>query len=226
MTIIHIRRAGPLLILCAALASGCQSAYYNALEEFGVYKRDLLVSRVEDAKESQQAAKAQFQTAYEAFQNVTGYEGGELEARYKALNAEYEQSQQSAQTVHERIDAVDDVAQALFDEWEGELDEYSNDELRRDSEQELEATKRRYGHLIEAMRAAEEKLDPVLAAFQDQVLALKHNLNARAIASLSDERTPVQAHVAALVSQMNASIKEAETFLATIKSEPDKGNDT
>jgi hypothetical protein len=37
------------------------------------------------------------------------------------------------------------------------------------------------------MRKAEKQINPVLGAFRDQVLFLKHNLNANAIAALQQE---------------------------------------
>ncbi len=203
-------------MLCAA---GCQSAYYNALEEFGYHKRDLLVSRVQHAQDSQAAAKEQFKSALEAFQSVVDVDGGELEVRYEQLNAEYERSESRARTVSDRIDAVESVAQALFDEWSAELDQYSDPDLRADSERSLEATQQRYGLLMDAMHRAEDSMAPVLAALRDQVLALKHNLNARAIALLRGERATVEADVAALVAEMEAAIEEAEAFLATVDRE-------
>ncbi len=209
------------LCLCAAWLGGCQSAYYNALERFGIEKRELLVSRVKDAQDSQQAAKEQFESALEAFKSVVDFEGGELEARYDQLNAEYEQSVTRAEAVSERIGAVESVAEALFDEWRSELDLYNDPELRADSERSLEITQQRYEQLMETMRRAEATMEPVLVAFRDQVLALKHNLNARAIASLREERAVVEADVAALIEQMNDAIREAEAFLATL--EPPRG---
>jgi hypothetical protein len=207
------------LWLCAIVLGACQRAYYETLEQFGYHKRDLLVSRVESARDSQQAAKDQFASALEAFKNVIDFDGGELEARYDALSAEYEQSEDRALAVSERIDAVENVAEALFDEWRAELDQYSSDELRADSERSLEATQQRYGQLMQAMRRAEATMEPVLAAFRDQVLALKHDLNARAIASLRDERNVVETDVTALIEQMNDSIREAEEFLATVETQ-------
>ena len=40
----------------------------------------------------------------------------------------------------------------------------------------LAETKRQYSQLISAMKRAERKMNPVLTAFNDQVLFLKHNL--------------------------------------------------
>ena len=44
--------SAPLFAVTMAL-SGCQSAYYSAMESVGVHKRDILVDRVEETKESQ-----------------------------------------------------------------------------------------------------------------------------------------------------------------------------
>ncbi|MGH8495590.1 MAG: DUF2959 domain-containing protein [Gammaproteobacteria bacterium] len=201
------------LVLSAVLLGACQSAYYNTLEAVGFPKRDLLVSRVESARDAQESAKEQFESALEEFSAVVHFDGGELERQYEKLDGEYERSEAKADAVSERIESVEDVAGALFAEWEDELDQYNNDSLRRNSERQLAETRDRYGQLIEAMRRAEARTPPVLAAFHDQVLALKHNLNAQAIASLQNELVAVETDIAALISDMEASIREADAFL-------------
>ena len=60
-------------------------------------------------------------------------------------------------------------------------------------------------------------MDPVLSAFQDQVLYLKHNLNAQAIVSLQGELVSIETDVAGLIKEMEASIKEADTFINSIE---------
>jgi Protein of unknown function (DUF2959) len=104
-------------------------------------------------------------------------------------------------------------------EWEDELDQYNSQDLRRKSERKLDATRRQYGKLDAAMRRAEDKMDPVLVLFRDQVLFLKHNLNAKAIASLQDELVAVEEDVALLVKDMEASIAEADRFISTMTEE-------
>ncbi len=198
---------------------GCQKAYYGTMEKFGVHKRDIMVDRVEEARDSQQEAKEQFQSALEKFSSVLSFKGGELEDKYKALKAEYDKSEAKANEVTDRIDAVEDVSEALFAEWEKELDQYSSAALRRDSEKKLAATRRQYKQLITAMHNAEKKIEPVLTALGDQVLYLKHNLNARAIASLQSELVTVEADIAKLVREMEKSITEANSFIKTMLEE-------
>lgn len=202
-----------------AILAGCKSTYYSAMEKLGYHKRDLLVDRVEDARDAQQQAKEQFQSALEQFTALVGFEGGELEKTYKRLNAEFERSEDRAQAVHKRIGDVQDVAKALFREWKNELDEYTDASLRKLSEQKLEQTQERYARLIEAMQRVEARIDPVLAAFRDQVLFLKHNLNAQAVASLETELASVRTDVSSLLKAMEVSIAEANAFIKDMSQE-------
>lgn len=201
------------------LILGCESAYYGTMEKFGYHKRDLMVDRVESARDGQEEAKEQFESALDKFSSVLQFDGGDLEDKYDQLKTEYDKSEARAKTVRDRIDAVEDVAEDLFDEWEAELQQYKSDSLRRSSARKLKQTQRQYEQLIGAMKRAEKKMDPVLTAFHDQVLFLKHNLNARAIASLQTELVSVEAEVNSLIRDMEASINEANAFINTMTKE-------
>ncbi len=210
-------RLGSALCLASLIAlAGCSSVYYDAMEQIGVHKRDILRDRVAAAKEDQRAAEEQFQTAYESFKSVTGYDGGNLEKAYTTLNDEYEESEARAEAVRDRIASIENVAAALFEEWEAEIDLISNASLRSSSSRKLADTQRHYGQLIRAMRRAEEKMDPVLVAFRDQVLYLKHNPNAQAIAALEGSVREIEGDVESLIDEIRVSIREAETFLQSM----------
>jgi Skp family chaperone for outer membrane proteins len=218
-TITKYRLNPVLLATVSPLLLACSSMYYGTMEKLGYPKRDLMVNRVESARDAQQEAKEEFQSALEKFRTVVKFDGGALQKKYDELQSAYDRSEARAETVRNRIESVEDVAEALFDEWESELDQYTNSSLRSKSARKLEQTKRQYAQLINAMKRAEKKMDPVLAAFKDQVLYLKHNLNARAIASLQTELVSVQTDVDALIREMNASIKEANAFISAMVKE-------
>ena len=191
----------------------CQTVYYETMEQFGVHKRDILVDRVEEAKITQEEAKEQFNSALEQFQSVVNFTGGALQERYETLDAEYNKSSGKANEVRSRIANVESVAGALFREWETELDEYSNEKLRSASEKQLDQTRLKYTKMMSSMQKAALTMDPVLAALKDQVLYLKHNLNARAIASIQQEANQVEEDVKRLIKEMEASIREANRFI-------------
>lgn len=204
------------VVFAALLTTGCATAYYNTMEKFGVHKRDILVDRVQEARDAQVDSKQQFKSSLERFSAELNFSGGELEDKYEKLNDEYEKSEEKAAEVSERIDKVEEVSDVLFAEWKQEIREYTSSKLRRSSEAKLSQTKRHYKKLLSAMKRAESKMAPVLGAFKDQVLYLKHNLNARAIASLQGELASIEGNVTSLIKEMEASIKEADSFIATI----------
>ena len=202
--------------LARYLISKCQKIYFRAVESAGHHKRDILVARVESARDSLEEAKEQFQSALDKFSALTYFQGGELEDMYRQLKVEFDYSKAKALAVKDRIAAVQDVAEALFAEWEEELEQYTNRSLRSSSRQKLKLTQQHYGQLISAMRRAEGKIEPVLRVFQDQVLFLKHNLNAKAITSLEHELVAMTVGVAGLISAMERSINRANDFMHSL----------
>ncbi|WP_027720499.1 DUF2959 domain-containing protein [Maridesulfovibrio zosterae] len=205
-----------MLLLVVGMV-GCQPAYYKTMETFGYHKRDILVSDVEKARESQEEASEQFKSALEKFSVLTGFHGGDLQEIYERLNDEFEASRAAADDVTKRIDAVEEVGNDLFDEWNSELAQYTSKKLRNESRIKLSKTKSKFKRLVAAMRKAEKKIGPVLGVFQDQVLYLKHNLNAQAISSLKTELDSLESDVGVLIKEMQKSIDEADSFIKELK---------
>jgi len=218
-------RAASLCALAALLASplalpGCKAVrekYFNTLEKVGIERRELLVSRVDKAREAQVDAQKQFKDALEEFQALVGYQGGDLEKMYSKLSSEYEASEKSAGEVRDRIVKIEQVAQSLFNEWQREIGQFQNQQYRRESERDLAETRRRTEQVVTALRRSARTMDPVLLKLRDQVLYLKHNLNARALGSLSGTAKSLELEVSGLIQQMQGSIAEAERYISEMK---------
>ncbi|RCU50998.1 DUF2959 domain-containing protein [Corallincola luteus] len=208
-----------LCLTCCSLlfVCGCESTYYATMEQVGVHKRDILKDRVEEAKEAQGEAQQEFKDALEQFSVLVNFDGGELQDMYEQTEDAYESSADAAAEVTERIDGIETVADALFDEWDDELTQYTNANLKQQSAQKLKATKRQYTKLLKSMRRAESKMAPVLAALKDNTLYLKHNLNAQAVGSLKGEYQRIKKDTDLLILEMNKAISESEAFIATLK---------
>ena len=204
-------------LFVALFLAACSSTYYATMEGLGIEKRDILVDRVEDARDAQDDAAEQFASALDQFRSIVQVDGGDLEKTYDRLNGEYEDSVARAEEVSERIDSIENVAEDLFEEWEAELEEYNSASLRSQSAELLRDTKGRYRQLMSAMRKAESAMPPVLEAFQDQVLVLKHNLNAMAIGALRNELDSIERDTANLIAEMQKAIAEANEFIASME---------
>lgn len=202
-----------IILWLVAAVFGCRSIYYDTMAKFGYQKRDLLVKSIQKALETQKDTKEQLQTTLEKFSALTGFSGGDLEDTYNKLKSELEDSQKEAQRLKDHISDVEEVAGDMFDEWESELSEYHDRELRSKSRAALQKTKSRYRTLITSMKKVEKKIDPVLIPLEDRVLFLKHNLNAKAIASLDQDLKSIKTDASSLIEAIQSSTDEANSFL-------------
>jgi len=205
--------------LAIFLLAGCQSAYYSAMEKVGVHKRDIMLDRVENAQTAQQDAQEQFKSALEQLSELINYDGGDLASQYELVNDQYEASKASAAEVESRIAAIEGVADALFDEWNEEIQQYSSQTLKRQSQQKLRETQGNYQSLIKAMHRAKDKMTPVLSALKDNSLYLKHNLNAQAIGALQGEYKTIKRDVESLVAEMSKAIAQSQQFIDLLQPE-------
>ncbi len=205
-----------VLAMFVSLLLGCSNVYYAAWEKVGKHKRDLLRDNIEAVQKEQQEAGEQFKDALTRLKELTGFKGGDLEDAYNKLRDDYEKCEKKAEAVKRRIRKIDSIASDLFDEWSSEIDSMSSPQLKRKSREKLAITKKRYARLYRAMKKTEKRLPPVLTQLRDNVLYLKHNLNARAIAGLQAEVSSIELDVDRLVKDLQASIKEAEEFIKTM----------
>ncbi len=207
-------------VLLLALLTACSSTYYSAYEKLGVYKRDLLKKRVVATRDEEKKAQEQFKDALTRLQEITGFEGGDLERRYRDLKAQYDKAASRVDAVHKRVEKVQTVAADLFAEWEKENEEITTPSLRETSRKQLIDTRARYSELLTSLKKAEDSMDPVLRKFHDYVLALKHSLDAQAVASLKGESISIQADIQQLIQDMNASIARADEFVKGLPAKP------
>jgi hypothetical protein len=210
------------LIVFALLLSGCQSTYYKAMRTLGKEKRDILVQRIKDAKKDQDQTKQQLQTTMESFQALTGFKGGSLEKSYKRLNSDYESAASQAGKLHDKIQSIDQVSNDLFKEWQGEINAMDNGKLKSQDTVMLRNARARQATYMRAMRRTEDQIEPVLKTFHDQVLFLKHNLNARAIGSLKNTSAGLQSDVDGLVQSIDASSQEADKLISSLAASDNK----
>ncbi|RLC05092.1 MAG: DUF2959 domain-containing protein [Deltaproteobacteria bacterium] len=202
-----------IITISFLLITGCSKTYYSAMEKVGIHKRDILVDRVENARDAQADAQEQFKDALEQFGSVITVENTDLKDAYEKLNAEYKESNEAAKEVSRRIEKVESVADDLFAEWENELGLYKNKALQDASARNLIDTQKRYDEMLASMHRVEKSMDPVLRTFRDNVLFLKHNLNAQAIGSLRSEFSGLKVKIEVLVKNMNDAITNSNQFI-------------
>ncbi|CAD6876539.1 DUF2959 domain-containing protein [Methylomonas fluvii] len=201
----------------AILNKRLRKAYYQSRESLlGHQKRDIVVMQVGQACESLKDSRDQFVDALDKFKSIVNVKDSSLEQRYQQLKRRYDLCKGKAEQVSQKIQVVEEISEALFNEWEAELALYSNRALKARSQQQLKKSRQQYARLLKALQNAETRMHPVLAAFQDQVLFLKHNLNAHAIAALRHEFMEMGVDISRLIEVMEKTISEASQFVAVL----------
>jgi len=201
------------LLLILLFISGCSSTYYATMEKFGKEKRHILIDNVENVQESQEKAREEFKDALTRIKELYNFDGGQLETFYDKLKESYDDCDSRAKQIEKRINSVEEVAEDLFSEWEDEITQISDPKLKNSSRKSLGDAKIKYNKLEKVMNNSTNGMYPVLVKLKDYVLYLKHNLNAKAIGSLSGEVISIEKDVAKLINDMNSSIKEAQNFI-------------
>jgi hypothetical protein len=201
--------------ICLILAA-CSTTYYATWEKLGKHKRDLLRDNVEEVSKEQSEAQEQFKDALTRLKELQNFQGSELESTYEALKDDYDESVERADAVRDRIEKIDTIANDLFEEWQEELALITNRTFRSDSAAKLRETRQRYDGLRQALKLSESRMDKVLVRFQDNVLYLKHNLNAQVVGGLKAEVISIEREVRQLIDDMQTSIGKADSFIQTL----------
>ena len=204
------------LLLAASVVTGCRTTYYAFWESMGKEKRDLLRSSVEKARDEQSEASDEFKDALTKLKELYNVEPGELDQKYRRFNQTYERCRNRSENLTTRIEKVQTVASDLFNEWEKEIEQISSPSLRASSRSKLNSTQSRYKVLFNALQQSEKKMQPVLGRMNDQVLYLKHNLNAQAVGALETEFSSIESDILSLINDMSDSIAEADSFISTL----------
>ena len=206
-----------LVMFTLLFTAGCRSVYNATMENvFGYEKRELFKKSVTALQSEQKDAQKEFKDALTRLKELYGFQGGELESVYGKVKSSYDRCDSEAKAVHTRIGNMEDLAKSMFNEWEKEIQQYTNPSLAAASREQLRLTKDRYAQLSRTVRDAEATMQPVLGQLKDNVLFLKHNLNASAIGSLQGEATHIQKQIEELLTRMNASIAESDKFIQSL----------
>ncbi len=213
-----------LVIILPIFFYSCQSAVeravkdtkYSAYEFFGIEKRDLFKKEVKNVKNDQESTGESFKSALDKLKAIYAFDGGNLEKQYRSLESSYGLAESRVNEVHKSVKQVETVAGDLFTEWRSEIAQIKSADLRSQSSSNLLETQRKYNEFHSVLKKSEAKMNPVLAKLKDQVLFLKHNLNAQAITGLKKESGKIQNDVEDLMKEMNASITQAEAFIKSM----------
>ncbi len=214
------------LLLLLGFTTSCRSTIdkaardtkYSALEMFGLQKRDLLKKEVTNARDDQKEATEEFKDALQKLKFLYKIDNGKFDDAYEDLDSSYEAAKKQAAEVSNSIKKVETVAGDLFLEWEKEMGEIRTPELKVQSAQSLNETKKKYAEMLSVLKNSEKRIAPVMSKLKDHVLYLKHKLNAKSIGALQGESVRIQVQIEHLLEDIDKAIKAANRFIEETES--------
>ncbi|MEO8601876.1 MAG: DUF2959 family protein [bacterium] len=193
--------------------AGCSTVYYAAMEQLGWEPRDVLVSRVETARDALAEAKTRFLDALGAARAVQQATGRDAAAAQKQLRDAYAYANARAQTVRRRLAAVQSAAGELFTEWRDDVATTKDAAARARTQQLHDSAEARYQHLLTSMQSAADAMPPVLDALRDQVALHTATGSAPAANVAADGLAALERAVARSVDDFEQAIAEADVFI-------------
>ncbi len=204
----------PLLLMAGA----CKASSYTSFLKFGHDDQKIeLLEATQEAHEEQLETHEQFISALNLFNRLTRLDSEDLEDLYEDFADAVEECDEQAQDWQSRVLNLRMRGESLFAEWSAQLESFTRADLREKSASMLEDARARHARLIVSLEGTYASMEPVNMSLRDYVLFFRHNLNPRAITTLSDTYEGFVDEVLELTSQMEASRFETEAYLEALE---------
>lgn len=199
-----------------ATLTGCQSTYYDAMNYVGVDKREILLGRADSARQAQQEASDKLAALLELFHAVVEGPEHERAAKFTQLQQTYQGAQLAADRLAQRNDALRDVGDALFDEWNQALARQQDQNRRFQRAEELQRSQELYAPLIEAMQEAQRHMDPLLLGVRNDILSMKDDIEDGDASEYAAEAKRLDIEINQQRQRMQTVIERNEAFIAQL----------
>ena len=99
------------------------------------------------------------------------------------------------------------------------MEKFSSSVARRSSEEKYRQMQTRYDAVINSMERVCDKFYPALSAFKDQVLLLKHNVNAQSEVVSGADLAIAEREISLLTQEIDRAMAEADNFIRQMRLE-------
>jgi hypothetical protein len=213
------RRALPWLVL-ACLLGGCSTMYYAAMSQLGWERRDILVHRIEVARDSLRATGRALDAAWRTFHAAAAADA-DAAVVPAHLQTAYAHTDASARDAQQHVAAVESAGRALFEAWREDVAGTEDAALRTRDAELYERARARYDSTLAAMRQALAGIPPVLDLLRDQAAFLQRDQGPAARGALRAALAAAVADAGRLQQDIGRAIIEANASVQQLAAEPD-----
>jgi septal ring factor EnvC (AmiA/AmiB activator) len=153
----------------------------------GVNQTETLIKKGEQTVKAVTEARQQLEKTLANYNTIVDGKAADPKASYKDLGKAVKDTEDRVADVTKRKEEMDAEAGKLFESWKASADGISSPDLKKKSQERLEATQARYGKIATAGKDARGEYDAFLKGLKDQITFLGHDLNPAALASLKPD---------------------------------------
>ncbi|UZP66610.1 DUF2959 domain-containing protein [Desulfovibrio mangrovi] len=202
-----------MCILVLGAVTGCQKAYYDALEAVGFEKREMLVDRSEELRDTLHLVKTEFGVAFSRLGTIVQPDALAPDQQYEQAQVLYDSCEDRYDELRKGIEKTEDVANALFEDWIEQTTQHPEGSMRAASQKRLDETREAFRTMMRPVRSASDRVPPVLSALEQHVMHLKLNQSPQASENVIAELDRSQTDLQALLDHAQTAIDATNGFI-------------
>jgi len=199
-----------LIALALAATAGAQS-------DEGLKQIEEVVKASGNTVKAIADTKLQLQKTMDVYNSLMADDATDRQKLYKSLQKEMENTDKRRAKIEEEAAKMRSAADTLFGQWADSTAAIESADLRRKSEDRLNATKASYDEIGTVGKKAADLYGPFMKDLQDQVTFLGHDLNPSAVASLKPEAAKLNEKANALIAEIDDTITTANTNIGALR---------
>lgn len=210
-------REGRFGIALAAVAALGLATLATAQSNEGVKQIERLVKASGNTVQAIGQTKVQLMKTMDVYNALMADDAQDRKKLYKNLQKEMSNTEKRRAKIDEEAAKMKTEADTLFTQWAESAAAIENPDLRKRSEERLEATKASYAEIRVVGQKAADLYPPFMKALQDQITYLGHDLNAEAVASLAPEAAKLNEKAQALTRSLDDTISTANQRIGALR---------
>jgi hypothetical protein len=205
-----------LLFLAAALARPSNAQLFGSDPE-SLKRTDSLIKKAEGTIKQAVTARQEIEKTLDSYNALFKPDVADTRAAYKSVEKGIERSEKQRGEVRKHLEEMKVEAEAYFQSWNQSLQQISNQDLRKKSEQRMAETRGHFDGVLAAVTEARDQYEPFMANLKDQWTYLGHDLNPSGIASLKPDADKLNADAKVLFKKIDAGMKKAGDYVTSLR---------
>ncbi len=183
----------------------------------GPEQTEKFLKTVESTVKAIGESRLQLQKAVTTYNSIIEMTAPDLKAAYRDLGRDIADSEKKVGAGRPKVEEMNNAANAYFAARNAALQAISDADLRKRSEERLNATYAQFQKISEAGKETRQLFDTLMTDAKNQATFLGHDLNASAIASLKPDAAKFNGRATEVFARVDSVTRMFDEYIASMK---------